>query len=185
MWALRHIHRNAGPVSMILRPKEEWGSAFSMPMRFYLDSYEREIGRAGGAPVTVTGPGFTSRISDMFDKGNNLLVLLDVPLGANKDGFPVSFLGQPTFFATGVVNMAVQKGWPIVPYSIGLDFATGRRKMEIKPAIQADDVRDAMTQLAAYFDGVVRQQPSGWHFWPLHNAFLSPDFNSQASPEDQ
>jgi hypothetical protein len=176
MWALRHIRSHAGPVSMVLRPVREWGAAFSSPMRFYLESYEKEITRAGGATITPTGPGLTARVSSLFEQGRNLLVLLDVPKGENKDGFAVDFLGQPTYFATGIVNMAVQQQRAIVPYSIGLDFATGRRRLEIQAAIEVDDTSQAMKQLAAYFDAVVRRQSPGWHFWPLHKAFLSPEF---------
>jgi hypothetical protein len=176
MWALRHIRRHAGPVSMVLRPVDEWGAAFSMPMRFYLESYEQEIARAGGAAITPTGPGLTARVSSLFDPGKNMLVLLDVPKGANRDAFAVDFLGHPTYFATGVINMAVQQQRAIVPYSIGLDFASGRRRLEICPPIEATDTQQAVTRLAAYFDSVVKTQPAAWHFWPLHQAFLSPDF---------
>ena len=176
MWALRHIHRNAGPVSMVLRPAHEWDDATTRPMRFYLASYEREIARAGGAPITLTGVGLTVRIAQLFDQGNNLLALLDVPMGANRDGVAVDFLGQPTYFASGIINMAVQQKRAIVPYSIGLDFATGRRRLEIRPPIQADSTSAAMTQLGNYFDSVVKRQAPSWHFWPLHRAFLSPDF---------
>jgi hypothetical protein len=176
VWALRHVRRHAGPIAMILRPEAEWHGAFSWPMRRYLRSCERWIASAGGAPIMFTGPGLTARLSDAFTAGTNLLALVDVPKGANQDGFPVEFLGRPTYFASGVINIAVEQGIPIVPYSIGLDFATGRRRLEILPPVAANDTREVMAQLAAYFDRVVRRQSASWHFWPFHRAFLSPDF---------
>jgi hypothetical protein len=176
VWALRHVRCNAGPIAMILRPESEWGEAFSRPMHVYLKSCERWIAGAGGAPILFTGPGLSSRLSAAFEAGSRILALVDVPKGANKDGFPVDFLGQPTYFASGVINLAVQRGIPIVPYSIGLDFTTGRRRLEILPPLQADGTRQVMIELATYFDRVVRRQSASWHFWPFHRAFLSPDF---------
>ncbi len=176
IWALRHVRRHAGPISLVLRPESEWGGNSSGPMRRYLRSCERKLEDAGGAPILFTGPGLTGRLHEAFEAGRNVLALVDVPKGANKDGFAVDFLGQPTYFASGVVNLAVQRGVPVVPYSIGLDFASGRRRLEILPAVQAGDTREVMQQLAAYFDRVVRRQSASWHFWPFHRAFLSPDF---------
>lgn len=177
MWGVRHIQHSTQPVSVILRPVTEWGVVFSTPKRIYVEFCEREIVRAGGAPITVSGPGLTARMTEQIELGKNLLALLDVPKGTNKGGFPVDFLGQPTYFATGIVNIAVQNNWPIVPYSIGVDFATGKRQLEIRPPVRVTDLRDSVTQLAAYFDEVVRREPSLWQFWHLHRAFLSPDFS--------
>lgn len=177
MWGIRHIKNNSQPVSVIARPFSEWGVDCSKPYRVYIKCYEREIERAGGTDITVTGPGLTGRMAEQIEMGHGLLALMDVPKGANEGGFPVDFLGQPTYFATGIVNIAVKNNWPIVPYAIGVDFKTGKRKLEIKPPINATDTREAMTQLAAYFDGVVRREPTLWLFWHLHGAFLSPDFS--------
>lgn len=177
MAALKHIRDQAGPVSMVLRPVQEWGESFSPPMRFYLEAYEREIARAGGAPITTTGPGLTRRLHELVNTGKNLLVLLDVPKGSNRNALPVDFLGQPTFFANGVINLALQAGLPIVPYSIGLDFRSGRRRLEILPPLTATELAPVMQQLATYFDLVVKRQSAGWHFWPLHQALLTPDFS--------
>lgn len=177
MWGLRHIQYSTQPISMILRPATEWGVVFSTPKRIYVKFYQREIERAGGTPITVTGSGLTARMTEQIEQGNNLLALLDVPKGTNKGGFPVDFLGQPTYFATGIVNIAVQNNWPLVAYSIGVDFATGKRQLEIRPPLQTTDLHDSVTQLSTYFDEVVRREPALWQFWNLHRAFLSPDFN--------
>lgn len=179
MWGIRHIQHNSQPVSVIARPVSEWGTVFSTPKRIYIEFYEREIERAGGTDITVTGPGLTKRMANQIEMGHGLLALLDVPKGKNEGGFPVEFLGQPTYFATGIVNIAVKHNWPIVPYAIGVDFKTGKRQLEIRPPIKVADTHDAVTQLAAYFDDVVRREPTLWLFWNLHDAFLSSDFSQQ------
>ncbi len=181
IWALHHMRRQVGDVSMVLRPFAEWGGAFSAPMRLYLQRYEREIARAGGAPITPTGAGLTRRIRTNFDQGRNLLVLLDVPKGVNRDPIAIDFLGQPTYFASGAINIVLEQGRPLVPYAIGVDFATGRRRLKIHQAIAEVDTKQAMQQLAGFFDPIVRQQPPAWHFWPLHPQFLNPDFSASAS----
>lgn len=179
-WALRHIHRHAGPVSMVLRPESEWGPHCTAPMRAYLRATDRRIAAAGGAAITRTGSGVKERIAQVFEAGHNLLVLVDVPRGGNRDQFPVEFLGRPTYFPNGIVNIVLEMGIPIVPYSIGLDFSTGRRRLEILPAIEADDIRGVMNRLAGYFNELIRRQSPGWQFWHLSDAFLSPDFTPQA-----
>ena len=177
LWALHHMRLFAADVSMVLRPFAEWGGAFSAPMRVYLQRYEQEISRAGGAPITATGSGLTQRVQNNFDQGRNLLVLLDVPKGNNRDPIPVDFLGQPTYFASGVLNMVLAQKKPLVPYAIGLDFATGRRQLQIGEPIRDVDTMAAMQQLSLFFDPVVREQPASWHFWPLYSQFLSPNFS--------
>jgi lauroyl/myristoyl acyltransferase len=146
-------------------------------MRAYLRSIEDKIAQAGGAPIVHTGKGVTSRLRAAFDEGKNLLVLVDVPKGGNRGGFAVDFLGRPTYFASGLLNIAIQMQRPIVPYSIGLDFNTGQRQLEILPPLDASDVQQAMAELARYFDTLVRAQPPGWHFWHLHPNLLSRDFS--------
>jgi len=177
LWALHHMRMHAAEVSMVLRPFAEWGGAFSAPMRMYLQRYEQEIARAGGAPITPTGSGLTQRVEDVFEQGRNLLVLLDVPKGNNREPIPIDFLGQPTYFASGMINMVLGLDRPLVPYAIGVDFASGKRKLRIGSPVSGMQTAAAMDQMAKFFDPIVREQPASWHFWPLYSKFLSPDFS--------
>ena len=172
LWALRHIQQARAPISMVLRPHDQWQHAFSKPMRYYLESYERAIVDAGGGSITHTGPGLTRRFESGIDAGANQLVLVDVP--SKKKSFTVNFLGQPTCFAVGLVNISLQLGLPIVPYVMTLDFHTGRRQLVIGEQLDQElDLQPAMQQLANFFDPFVRKQSEGWQLWGQYPVFLN------------
>jgi len=176
-WALRHIRVNACPISLIMRPFDEWQKAFSWPMQVYLKAYEKAVLRAQGAAVTYTGKGFTERFKASLAAGNNQLSMIDVPKGKNINAFHVEFLGRPTYFVNGVVALAKQLDRPVVPYVMIVDFKTGRRQLHIGiPIAQESSLKESIQELAAFFDPFIRHDSAAWQLWGQYSAFLNSEF---------
>jgi len=179
-WALRHIRVNAHPISLIMRPFDEWQDAFSRPMHLYLKAYEKAVLRAQGAPITHTGEGFTGRFRSGITEGYNQLSMIDVPKGKNMNAFDVEFLGRPTYFVNGVVSLARELQRPVVPYVMIIDFKSGRRQLHIgKPIIQKSSLKEAIQELAEFFDPFIRQDSAGWQLWGQYSAFLNSEFKQE------
>lgn len=174
LWALRHINLSRAPISMVLRPHAEWESSFSRPMQAYLKAYEHAIVDAGGGPITHTGPGLRQRFKHGLETNTNQLVLIDVP--SNKNTLSVDFLGQTTYFASGLIDLSRSLGQQVVPYVMTLDFNTGRRKLVIGTVLPENlNLAQAMQSLAGFFDPYVRQQSEGWQLWGQYSAFVNPN----------
>jgi hypothetical protein len=173
LWAMRHIQHQRGPNSLVMRPESEWGDTVSWPMRRYYRWVERIVARSGGAPPIFTGPGIRGRIEGALAEGRIVMAMLDVPRSLSRERQAYDFLGEPAYFASGVINIAVNQGIPVVPFSIGLDYETGKRQLHIEKPITGKSTHDTMSDISKFFDLMVRNQPTAWHLWHLHQAFLS------------
>ncbi len=171
MWVLRHIHHQAGPLSMVLHPEEKWGE-LSRPMRHYRMACDRQIVRASGSPVTETGSGLRTRVKRLADSGKHLLVLIDVPPVPNRAVESAEFLGHRVRFSSGIVEIAMQCGMQPVPYAMGVDFRSGKRTLRIGSPLQTSSPQEARQQLICYLSRVVAEENSAWHFWPLWEQFV-------------
>jgi len=171
LWVLRHVLNTRGAIATVSRPQDEWDDVFSTPMRFYLRAFEQIMMEAGGGPMIPTGGGLKQRLKARVDAGYNLLFLIDVPNSKNTTA--VEFLGRPTYFALGLVNLTRQLAVPIVPYVMTLDFRTGRRKLvigqQLKPEI---GIQQAMQELVDFYDPFVRKQSEGWQLWGEYIHFI-------------
>lgn len=172
LWAMRHIRRQRGPVSLVMRPESEWGDSCSWFMRHYYRRVEGLIARAGGAPPIYTGSGTRARLEEALKGGRIVMAMLDVPRSLARESSAYEFLGQRAYFASGVVNIAVNLGVPVVPFSIGLDYGSGQRRLRIQPPIVGKDTDQTMIEISTYFDRMVRDQSPAWHLWHLHEEFL-------------
>lgn len=173
LWAMRHIRHTCGPNSLVMRPEAEWGESVSRPMRVYFRLIERIIERSGGAQPIFTGPGFKRRIEKALEDGQIVMAMLDVPQSLSRERHAHQFLGDPAFFASGIIDIAVTQNIPVVPFSIGVDYPSGKRRLHIQQPILGKDTRETMSEIVSYYDRMVRGQPTAWHLWHCHKAFLA------------
>jgi len=185
LWAMRHIRSLCGPNSLVMRPEAEWGDTVSKPMCVYFRWIERIVERSGGAQPIFTGPGFKKRIEQALEDGQIVMAMLDVPQSLSRERHAHNFLGDPAFFASGIIDIAVSQNVPVVPFSIGVDYPSGRRRLHIQPPIWGKNTLETMRDIVSYYDQMVRGQPTAWHLWHCHEAFLASSGLSNESQQVQ
>jgi len=173
LWAMRHIRHSRGPVALLMRPESEWAATVSAPMRVYYRMIERIVARSGGAEPIFSGSGTRERVQAVLSKGGAVMAMLDVTQSLSREQHAYEFLGRQTHFASGIINIAVQMGVPIVPFCMSLDYASGARVLHIRPPIRERQTHGAMEVIAKHFDYMVRSQPTAWHLWPYYESFLA------------
>lgn len=93
-----------------------------------------------------------------------VLAAIDVPpMGAASES--VAFLAQRIAVPRAMYRLAVERELPALIFLCGLDFATGRRRIELYPIGVPADVPRLAQQVFSVLDEKVRSAPDAWHFW--------------------
>jgi len=173
LWGLRHFGRiGASPHAMTveLNPAHYRSQPFALA---YDRLRNRETGRASKAQAFERGSALRHMLRAL-DRGENIFGAIDVPVTDARNAVEVELLGRRARFPTGLLQIARRAGVPVLPFWTGIDWATGRRRIVIRPPMSVDDLEAAARALAADLDPLIRQWPDQWHMWPAAVEILQP-----------
>lgn len=180
LWGLRHMHSvgvSSHSLSNELDPAKYAGEPFALA---YDRLRNRETARVLGGPVHLRGSQVRHMLRALED-GENILGLIDVPVTDPRNAAEVQLLGRRARLPTGLLRIAQRCKAPVVAFWTGIDWATGRRRLVIRPPLRVDDVDAAARALAAELDPLLQQWPDHWHLWPVAADILGPAPDSPAS----
>ncbi|MBK7471334.1 MAG: hypothetical protein IPI73_12615 [Betaproteobacteria bacterium] len=177
LWALGDL-RASGVLARFL-------SAGIDPARFHGDwaalayarSRNRTVESAGGAPVNYTG-GATQAIRRALGEGHAVVALYDIPATPDHATLRTMVCGRIVELPAGLANLAATAGVPVVPFSMGVDCATGRRQLRIDDAFRPASAQDFADRLADALTRLIRTDTAAWHF-----SALAPQFFAAAAAE--
>jgi hypothetical protein len=160
-WTLRHLRRLGHRVSFLSAPIDEQAGR-AEPLRLaYTRWRQKQVARAGGAPVIYVG-GSGGRIRTALRDGGSVVALIDVP-EPTTPAVPVSVLGHTMLLPDGVVRIGASERVPLIAFVGTLDPRTGRRRLRFTRLPSQPD--DTLHALAGLLEAAIRDDPPAWHFW--------------------
>ena len=142
----------------------------------YARARNRTVERAGGGPVIYTG-GATSIIRDALRAGDVVVALYDLPADNTHSTIRTVVCDRAVRLPAGLARVAVEEGAAVVPFSMGLDGASGRRKLRIEPAFRPVDAQEFADRLGRSLTRLISEDSAAWHF----SAF-APQFFASGQP---
>jgi phosphatidylinositol dimannoside acyltransferase len=140
--------------------------------------------RNGSAGVIFTGDS-AGTIRAALNGGRSLTGMLDVGASAGQQTASGTLLGHGVCIPSGLARIAVETKTPVTLFSVGLDYATGRRDLVVE-CLPADATLDQiMAAYLAHLDARLGAAPEAWQMWhEAHAIFASSrtDFVSQPDP---
>lgn len=128
----------------------------------------RRIGSAG--PLYLGGS--VPQIEAAFAEGRSIVGMLDLPPRPARSAFRASLLGRTVRLPSGLAELAVRSGVPVVIFSCGLDPDTGTRTLRIETLPADAGIEQIMVRYAAHLDRCLREQPAYWQMWSAADAIF-------------
>lgn len=172
MWALRHAAAAGMRAHFLSAPVSGPGFAGRSVLGWYARARMRTVARALRRPV-VFRPRVMAQVMDIMQtRQEQVLVVIDVPpdqVGATR---PLRLLGQTVQVPVLLQRLAVQHGWAVTVYTLGLDVQTGRRPLHLHPLGRWQDELALSQRIFSHFEQTVRSHPAAWHFWHVADRFF-------------
>lgn len=181
-WALRDLAENglrAHPLVASLSGADFGGRRV---FGWYSHLRNREVGKTLGTVAIDVGRELR-KVLGALRANEAVLAAIDVPpMGAASE--TVEFLGQRISVPRAMYRLAVERELPALIFLCGLDFATGRRQLEVHPLGVPRDVTQLAQQVFSLLDEKVRSAPDAWHFWGSFEHFKAEAPDSALSATD-
>jgi len=163
MWSFVHLKRCGHIARMVVvrHDKKEFNGNWIAST--YAAMRNATVQRAGGAQVIPTG-GASPAIISTLAAGEVVVALYDVPAALTGTTVTTRVCGRPIDLPAGLARIAVETGVAVVPFSMGLDCRTGRRKLQIEPAFHPATVQEFADRLAGSLTRLIETDLAAWHF---------------------
>jgi hypothetical protein len=129
--------------------------------------------RVGSAGPLFTG-GSTPLIEAAFAEGRSVMGMLDLPAGGSRRTRHREVLGHPLRMPSGLVDLAVRAGVPVVLVSCGLDPTDGRRRLHLETLPADADADRIVSRYAAHLDRCLNEEPAYWQIWSAAQDMFDP-----------
>jgi hypothetical protein len=140
----------------------------------------RAVELAAGAPIIHVG-GATRAIKLALAQGAIVVAVYDVPPTAGHATLLTRVCERTIELPAGLANLAAESGVPIVPFSLGLDYHSGRRKLRIEPAFQPASAQEFADRLGDLLTRLIRQDTAAWHFSGHAPQFFAADIAARST----
>lgn len=115
-------------------------------------------------PIYTGGGG--ARVLAALAAGESVVGMLDVPSAAQQRSVQVSLLGQPARLRLGLAALAERSQAPVMIFTCGLDFNSGRRKLVLQSLPAGTSAENMVKAYAAHLQSRLQEQPAAWSMWP-------------------
>lgn len=172
LWALDNLRTLGMPVRLLSARIDKAHFQGDWIAHRYACCRNRTVESAAGAPVIYTG-GATEAIRRTLAGGGVVAALYDIPATKARATLLTTVCDHFVELPAGLANLAVASGVPIVPFSMGLDVVSGRRKLRIEAQFRPDSPQDFADRLAASLTRLIRQDTAAWHFSEIAPEFFA------------
>ncbi len=171
MWGARALHAS-GSTSSVLAGRFS-PSAMGGAWLGYLYGHIRlnELARASGGPL-IYAPRTVQQSLDAIAEGRWVIGTPDVPPSETRISTPVQLFGRTGYMPEGLLLIARKAKVPVVIFTLGLDFDSGRRDLRIWGPFDANDA-DLMQRIASTWESLIREKSWGFTLWPMMPAFFA------------
>ncbi|MEP6702128.1 MAG: hypothetical protein ABJB04_03995 [Betaproteobacteria bacterium] len=151
----------------------------------YALTRNRTVEMAGGAPVIYTGRAATLfQIRIALSRGHAVVALYDIPATMTARTLRTTVCDRVVELPAGMASLAAQAGVPVIAFSMGLDYESGRRRLRIEPAFVPSSAQDFADRLGNSMTRLLAEDTAAWHFSGLASQFFSrpPTRSPMATP---
>lgn len=180
LWALADLRSTGRSVRFLSARLDKPQFQGDWVAHVYARCRNRTVESAGGAAVIYTG-GATEAIGLALAEGQVVVALYDVPASQTHSTLLTKVCDRVVELPAGLANLAVASGVPIVPFAMGLDYQSGRRKLRIDESFQPVRAQDFADHLAASLTRLILQDTSAWHSSGYAPEFFAADTAASAA----
>lgn len=176
LWAMRSLREQGFDTSVLaghFSRRSMGGSHFA---HWYGALRLGELQRVSGGPL-IFSPGTVKKSLAMLASGGWVAGTPDVPPTETALGVPVTLFGRPAHFAEGLLRIARDGRVPVVIFTLGLDLATGRRRLEVLGSHDPHEVGLIQT-IADHWQRLLRERSWGFMLWAAMPAWFAPPHQS-------
>ena len=164
MWGLRHAHSRGLVAHALVAPLDGAHFRGRAVLHWYARARTAEVARALGCPTLDVSASLRPALRALRE-GEQVLAAIDVPSDQVAVSEPVTLLGLRALMPKALLRLAVEQRIPVTLYVTGLDFATGKRHLQVIPVGVRDDVAALAQEVFQKLDVAIQQEPAAWHFW--------------------
>lgn len=183
IWALADLHSIGPPVRLLAAKldKSEFGDDWVSYA--YARSRNRTVELAAGAPIIYVG-GARRLLERALADGHIVLALYDLPPTAGHSTLLTKVCDRVIKLPAGLANLAAASGVPIVPFSLGIDYDSGRRQLRIEEPFLPASAQEFADRLAVSLTRLIRMDTAAWHLSSHAPHFFATevDGSTEASP---
>ena len=171
MWGARALHMS-GPRASVLAGRFSPGAMGGAWLGYlYGHMRLRELARASGGPL-IYAPRTVQQSLEALQAGRWVIGTPDVPPSETRMSVPVQLFGRTGYMPEGLLLIARKAAVPVVTFTLGLDFDSGRRDLRIFGPFDANDP-ELMQRIADTWEGLIREKSWGFTLWPAMPAFFA------------
>ncbi|MEP7084734.1 MAG: hypothetical protein ABI854_08355 [Betaproteobacteria bacterium] len=181
IWALADLHSIGPPVRLLAArlDKSEFGDDWVSYA--YARSRNRTVELAAGAPIIYVG-GARRQLESALADGHIVLALYDLPPTAGHSTLLTRVCERVIKLPSGLASLAAASGVPIVPFSLGIDYETGRRQLRIEEPFLPADAQEFADRLAVSLTRLIRMDTAAWHLSSHAPHFFAADAETSGDP---
>ena len=163
LWSLAHLRAHGFRARFLSARIDKSAFHGDAVAHAYARLRNRTVEAAGGAPVIYIG-GASDAIRGALNEGQVVVALYDVPAADDRATLATTVCDMPIRLPAGLARLAAATGVPVVPFSMGIDYRTGRRKLRIEPSFRPATAQDFADRLGASLSRLIREDSPAWHF---------------------
>ena len=181
IWALADLYAIGPPVRLLAArlDKSEFGD--DLVSYAYARARNRTVESAAGAPIIYVG-GARRQLERALADGHIVLALYDLPPTAGHSTLLTRVCDRVIKLPSGLASLAAASGVPIVPFSLGIDYDTGRRQLRIEQPFLPADAQEFADRLAVSLTRLIRTDTAAWHLSSHAPHFFSADAEAARAP---
>ncbi len=169
MFPMRHFRLSGQRAHMILeRVDPAWFKG--RPLSRWIAYFRRRCVEWTMAGEVIFSGGARRRCLDALAAGDSIFALLDNPQGLARGMQPVRLFGRRIALHTGILELALSAGVPVVPM-LSMVGDGRMREIHIGPIIDKASAPEMAAALGQWFAPLVDSDPAAWHFWPQLQQF--------------
>jgi len=171
MWGVRALLAAGYPSSVLAGRFSKRSMGGARVGYLYGHMRSRELARASGGPL-IYAPRTVQQSLAALAAGRWVIGTPDVPPSETRMSVPVRLFGRTGYMPEGLLLIARKAAVPVVIFTLGLDFDSGRRDLRVFGPFDANDP-DLMQRIADTWEGLIREKSWGFTLWPAMPAFFA------------
>ena len=185
IWALADLHSIGPPVRLLAARLDRSAFGKDWVSYAYARSRNRTVESAAGAPIIYVG-GATQAVRRALVDGHIVLALYDLPPTEGHSTLLTRVCGRLIKLPSGLAKLAAASGVPIVPFSLGIDYQSGRRQLRIEEPFHPASAQEFADRLALSLTRLIQKDTAAWHLSSHAPYFFAADSDvpAEAAPAE-
>ncbi|MBK7470969.1 MAG: hypothetical protein IPI73_10455 [Betaproteobacteria bacterium] len=178
LWSLAHLHAQGFRAHLLSAPVDRAMFHGDSVAYAYARERNRTVAIAGGAPVIYTGGASTTsgiQAIAALRRRDVVMALYDIPAdpsGDKRSTLLTRVCERPVRLPAGLARIAATERAMVVPFSMGFDYRSGRRRLRIEESFVAADAQMFADRLGQSLTRLIRGDSAAWHFSALAPQFF-------------